>query len=180
MDYNRLVSLSNYRKQYFGRGVFAEIYFSDEGILVLTRMHDDYHDIGLAMLVDEQTSALKSIDACFNRIPYPVCEQTRNELNSLKGMKLNEKGVLREIKKRIDRKRGCTHLFEMLEASLRALFVARNSKDVVFPPTLTREEVRQLRIDHPSLVNTCLAFNEQGRDEKILSAAKKKLKEAKR
>ena len=48
----------------FGRIVKCEMYKLDEGkILALTRMHDDYHDLNLALLLDD---AYRIVEISYN------------------------------------------------------------------------------------------------------------------
>lgn len=184
MDYEAIRGLAKHHKQFFGRTVTCEMYKVEEGrILALTHMHDDYHDMDLAILLDESYRIVE-IAGRMERIPYPCCETKPLEmLSALKGVGVLERGGLAKVKERIPRKLGCTHLYEMLGSTFRAIFVGSYSllggkwEDIL---SLDLEENRQLGIRSPVLADSCFAFHSESADEEVLSRARGKVEEAKR
>jgi len=184
MDYEAITSLAKHHKQVFGRIVKCEMYKIEEGrMLALSRMHDDYHDMNLAILLDDGFR-IEEIGGKMERIPYPCCEKKPMEmLSALKGIAVLERGGLRKVKERIPRTLGCTHVYEMIESTFRAIFVGSYSihgqkwEGVL---DLDLEENRQLGLQSPALVDTCYAFNRESVDEEILARARRKTEEAKK
>lgn len=184
MDFETIKSLAKHHKQVFGRIVKCEMYNLEDGrLLALSRMHDDYHDMNLAMLLDD-AYRIREIAAKMDRIPYPQCEKVPIEmLGALKGIGVLERGGLRAVRERIPRNMGCTHLYEMIESTFRAVFVGsysiigRKWEGVL---ALDMDENRQLGIKSPILADTCYAFNTRSLDEEVLARARAKVEEAKR
>jgi hypothetical protein len=182
MDYEGITGLAKHHKQVFGRIVKCEMYQLEEGkILALTRMHDDYHDMNLAILLDG-SYRIEEIGGKMDRIPYPCCEEKPLAmLSNLTGISVLERGGLKKVKERIPRNAGCSHVYEMIESTFRAIFVGsysivdRNWNGVL---TLDLEENRQLTLASPILADTCYAFNRESADDGILQRALRKVEEA--
>ncbi len=182
MKYEELKNLAKHHKQVFGRIVDCEMYKLEEGrILALARMHDDYHDIHLAILLSE-TYRIEEIAGKMDRIPYPCCEDKPLEmLGNLRGIDVLARGGLKKVKERIPRNQGCTHVYEMIESTFRSIYVGsysivdRKWEGVL---SLDMEENRQLALHSPNLTDTCYAFNRASADEAVLKQARKKVEEA--
>jgi len=184
MDYEAIKSLAKHHKQVFGRIVKCEMYkLEGEKILALTRMHDDYHDMNLAILLDG-SYRIEKIAGKMDRIPYPCCEEKPLAmLSELVGIAVLERGGLKKVKERIPREAGCSHVYEMIESTFRAIFVGsysiidQNWNGVL---SLDLEEHRQLGIRSPILADTCYAFHRESADEEIVRSALRKVGEAHR
>ena len=184
MDFEAITALAKHHKQMFGRIVKCEMYKLEDGrLLAITRLHDDYHDINLGIVLSG-AYAIEEIAAKMDRIPYPCCEGKPLEmLSALTGIAVLERGVMRKVKDRIPRNQGCTHLLEMIEASFRAIFVGSYSilhhgwEGVL---ELDLEENRQLGIQSPVLADTCYAFHRASADPETLERARKKVGDAHR
>jgi hypothetical protein len=172
MDYEAIKELAKHHKQVFGRIILA-----------LTRMHDDYHDMNLAILLND-SYAIEEIAGKMDRIPYPCCEEKPlSLLATLQGISVLTRGGLKKVKERIPRNAGCTHVYEMIESTFRAIFVGSyrivdQSWDGVL--SLDLEEHRQMSLHMPVLADTCYAFHRASADEKMLKRALEKVEEAKR
>ena len=184
MDYEAIKNLAKHHKQVFGRIVKCEMYkLEGEKILALTRMHDDYHDMNLALLLDS-SYRIEKIAGKMDRIPYPCCEEKPLAmLSELVGIAVLERGGLKKVKERIPREAGCSHVYEMIESTFRAIFVGsysiidQNWNGVL---SLDLEEHRQLGIRSPILADTCYAFHRESADEEIVRSALRKVGEAHR
>ncbi len=184
MDFEAIKSLAKHHKQVFGRIVKCEMYqLEGKKVLAITRMHDDYHDMNLAILLDEQYR-IEEVGGTMDRIPYPRCETRPLEvLSALKGLGILERGGLAEVKRRIPRNEGCTHIYEMIEATFRSVFVGMYSihgqkwEGIL---SLDMEENRQIGLDSPLLRNTCYGFHADSADAEVLARAQRKVEEAKR
>jgi hypothetical protein len=182
MDYDAITALAKHHKQVFGRIVKCEMYRLEGGkMLALSRMHDDYHDMNLAILLDENFH-IEEIGGKMDRIPYPCCERKPLEmLASLAGIGVLERGGLKRVKERIPRNLGCTHIYEMIESTFRAIFVGSYSihgqkwEGVL---SLDLEENRQLALQSPVLADTCHAFHRDSVDDEVVARARRKVEEA--
>lgn len=182
MNYEAIRSLAKHHKQVFGRIVNCEMYKLEKGkVLTLAQMHDDYHDIHLAILLSD-AYRVEEIAGKMDRIPYPCCEEKPLEmLGNLKGIEVLARGGLKKVKERIPRNLGCTHIYEMIESTFRAIYVGsysivdRKWEGVL---TLDMEENRQLALHSPNLTDTCYAFNRASSDEEVLQRAREKVEEA--
>ena len=158
-------------------------YGEEAKVLALTRMHDDYHDMSLAILLDSDYR-IEEIAGRMDRIPYPCCETRPLEmLSALKGIEVLARGGLKTVKERIPRNQGCTHVYEMIESTFRAIFVGSYSihgqkwQGVL---ELDPEENRQLGLQSPVLADTCYAFHRDSVDPEVLARARKKVEEARK
>lgn len=183
-EFKDLKGLAKHHKQVFGRIVKCEMYKLETGeILALTRMHDDYHDMNLAVLLDDGYR-IEEIAGRMDRIPYSCCEKRPLELlSTLAGIGVLERGGLKKVKERIPRNMGCTHVYEMIESTFRAIFVGsysivgRKWEGIL---DLDMEENRQLGIRSPILSDTCYAFNMASANEEVRRNALRKIERAKR
>ena len=184
MNYDAITGLAKHHKQVFGRIVNCEMYKLEDGkLLALSRMHDDFHDMNLAILLDDEYR-ISEIGGKMDRIPHPCCEKKPLEmLSSLKGIGVLERGSLKEVKARIPRNLGCTHVYEMIESTFRAVFVGSYRihglkwEGVL---ALDPEENRQLGLQSPVLADTCYAFHRDSVVQEVLDRARKKVEEARK
>lgn len=174
--YEKLKAQARFVRSNFVRDIKSEVIALNDGeILVLTRLLDEHHDMTVAMLIDENLT-IQDFGVRMERIPYPVCFDAEEAYEELKGLFVFQRGIIKEIRKRVDRTAGCTHISELIEASLRALFAGLYSvrRKVDLSKILSREEFRQLNIGRPFLVDTCRAFRKIDEEqEQILIAADK-------
>lgn len=184
MTYEEIKGLAKHHKQAFGRIVKCEMYRLEEGrSLALARMHDDFHDMNLAILLDDRYR-IEKIAGTMDRIPYPRCEEgPLAMLGRLEGVGILEPGALKSVKERIPRNMGCTHVYEMLESTFRAIFVGFyriNGQKWEGILSLDMEENRQLGLQSPMLADTCYTFHRDSADAEVLARARKKVDEAKK
>ena len=184
MNHDAITGLAKHHKQVFGRIVNCEMYKLEDGkMLALSRMHDDFHDMNLAILLDD-LFRIEEIGGKMDRIPYPCCEKKPLEmLSSLKGIGVLERGSLKKVKERIPRNLGCTHVYEMIESTFRAIFVGSYSihgKKWEGVLQLDPEENRQLGLQSPVLADTCYAFHRDSIDREVLARARKKVEDARK
>lgn len=184
MDYKTLRDLAKHHKQTFGRIVKNEIYKLKDGrVLAVTRLHDDYHDMDLAVLLSV-SFRIEEIAGRMDRIPYPCCETKPLEvLSNLKGISVMERGGMKKVRERIPRNLGCTHVYEMVESTFRAIFVGSHS--IIYGEweallDLCPEEHRQLGLASPVLAESCFAFNGESSDPEVLRRAQEKIAEVQR
>lgn len=182
MNYKELKSLAKHQTQSFGRIVKCEMYILEDGFLAVTGMHDDFHDINLAVYLDDRYT-VKDIAADMERIPYPACEVVPPEsLKKLISLPVFEKGVMKSVREIVPRKEGCTHLYEMIESTFRSIFVGLyNIMGAEYEGALELdpEEERQHHMSSPILRDTCYAFSSESEDLQVLASALAKVRDAK-
>jgi hypothetical protein len=184
MDYKAIRDLAKHHKQTFGRIVKNEMYKLKDGrVLAVTRLHDDYHDMDLAILLSD-SFRIEEIAGRMDRIPYPCCETNPLEmLSKLKGIGVLERGGMKQVRERIPRNLGCTHVYEMVESAFRSIFVGSYSllhQDWEEVLDLNFEEHRQLGVQSPIFAGSCYAFNIETADPEAFGRAQKKIEEAQR
>lgn len=169
--YTELVDMARHEKQSFARQISTSIYQVEKGILVTAILQDTWHDMRMAILVDPEKREIADIEAAMLRYPFHVCPEAPESYRRLKGLKLFEPGTLKRIHEIIPRREGCTHLYFVLEACLRALFIggARSGRkeDSVYERAewekLTNEQRRQKNMENPMLGGSCISFSQPPR-----------------
>jgi hypothetical protein len=156
----------------FSRNISCKVYGLNGGALAVSRFADQFHDISLALQVDGKTFCILDAQASMDKVPYAVCRETLPKLGNLKGLSIYHRAVNREVRRRISRKEGCTHFFELIEFTLASLFSGAPMAGVngeKSPPPIKNidpEEHRQKQKNNPWLQNTCLAFKiEKGNED---------------
>jgi len=183
MTYNEILEKIRHSQQKMNRTLSTDIFTIDSGkrIVTICKMHDDYHDIELAMIFRKLSFKIEDIAANMSRTPYSICLNTPKPYKDIIGISAFEKGVLKKIKSIVKRNIGCTHITEMIEVSFRALFASlENLEGSLFASGVSAEEHRQLVIGFPGMLNTCAAFDDKDKDPELLDSARKKLIEYKK
>ncbi len=159
-----LKSLSLFEQQTFHRTVSTEVYLTQEGALSICKLHDNYHDMELAVLVDQETYVIKDIAVTMNRHPFETCPESHESYKRLIGLRVMGGGVLHMIHQLIPRVDGCTHLYTALEASLRALFIGAGYEEIRGRANLvTRAEHQEILRQMIYTRDTCVSFRNDGR-----------------
>jgi hypothetical protein len=174
--FENLIAQARHNRQKLGRSISTEIYRPEGGLLAITKMHDDFHDLQLALKVDAGTLVLEDLAIRMERIPYKACVQAIPSFEKLKGVRLVERGITRSIRKLVGRPLGCTHIFEMLDICLSTIF-AEAGLEAVHPilEGLEIDERQQMAILNPFFTDTCVAFSRAALDPAISAAAQKKV-----
>lgn len=179
-SFGELRELARHRRVSFVRDIHSEVTaLADGRVLVVTRLLDEYHDMSTAMLVDAGMTIL-DFGAVMERMPYPVCPEAERAYDGIIGLSVFQRGILRAIRERVERTSGCTHLTELIEASIRALFAGlyniRREHDL--HQFLDMEEIRQLNLTRPVLGDTCRSFRRADQDDARIDVALDKLRRA--
>jgi len=183
MTYEDILEKVKNSQQKMNRALTVDIFTTDNNKKVVTicKMHDDYHDLELAIIFRKGSFKIEEIAPRMLRTPYSVCLMATEPYKKLIGISAFERGVLKKIKEIIKRNIGCTHITEMIEVSFRALFASLENLDgSLFDTGVSSEEHRQLVMSLPGMSNTCKAFNEDDKDIELLKSAREKLLKAKR
>lgn len=178
--FDELKARARHTRHNFVRDIRSEVTSLDNNqILIVTRLLDEYHDLSVAMVLDAEL-CIAEIACKAERMPYPTCEESEGAYDSLIGLNVYQRGILREIRSRVEREAGCTHFTELIEASLRALFAGlynvRRSVDI--ENLITIEQRRQLNIRRPMLAGTCRSFRKSDRNDGEFEVAIERIREA--
>jgi len=159
-----LKKLALFQRQTFHRVVSTEVYLTEEGALSICKLHDNYHDMETAMLVDRGTYEIKDIATVMNRYPFESCVYSWDSYKRLIGLKVMGGGVLHKVHELIPRVDGCSHLYTALEACLRALFIGAGYEEMQRNPSFqTRSERQDFLRQLPLTKDTCVSFRTDGR-----------------
>jgi len=164
LNFEKLTDRAKNAENVFNRDISCKVYRAENGVLSISRLVDQFHDITLAMLIDPTGFTVTEAFVKMERVPYEVCRKTADGIKNIKGLFILHPAVNREMRRKIKRKDGCTHLFELLEFTLQTLFTGGpraglNGEDLVkVDKELQPEEHRLLQMTNPRLKNTCLAF----------------------
>ncbi len=148
----------------FKRILSCSVHVTDKGAITLSRLTDRFHDIELAMLIELENYTIAEAQVKMEKVPYDICRETMEGAKKLVGIFIFHPAVVREVRKRIKRKDGCTHLFELIEFTLQTLFSGgpaaglNSDHNPESAEELPPEEHRHLGINNPRLRNTCRAF----------------------
>jgi hypothetical protein len=184
MNYEAIRDTAKRGKRDFIRIIENEIYKLEGGrVLAVSKMNDKYHDMEIAVLLS-CSFHIEEIAGRMARTPYPCCETSPLEMLSLlKGIAVMESGAMKQVRERIPRNKGCTHIYEMIESSFRAIFAG--SHDILYGNweeliDINPDEHRQLGIHAPVLAGSCHAFDALATDPETFERAWKKFLEAQR
>ncbi len=163
----KLIESAGDAKEGFRRDLKCSVYPNEKGAVTVSRLTDMYHELTLALEIDSSDFTISETGVKMDRVPYPVCKETAREIENLKGLPIFHPTVNREVRRRIKRHDGCTHLFELIEFTLQTLFSGGSAaglnggQAVQTEQELHPEEHRQLQISNPRLKNTCRAFKSE-------------------
>lgn len=171
------IRIAEESREVFSRNIACKVYAVAEGARAVARFTDQFHDITLTLLIDRKTFRVLEAQATMEQIPYEVCRETLAGLENLKGMMIYSRAVNREVRRRIPRREGCTHLFEIIEFTLASLFSGAplaGLRTTETPQTAggeNPEKHRRKQQKNPWLKNTCHAFvceeNSNNNDESV-------------
>jgi len=163
-DFENLINGAMDARETFGRDLRCKIYRADGGVLAISRLVDRFHDIELTVFVDRSNFKITQARVKMEKVPYEICKETMSGVENLCDLFIFHPAINREVRRRIKRKDGCTHLFELIEFTFQSLFSGGplaglgNDETVDSKSDLPAEEHRRLQAGNPRLHNTCRAF----------------------
>lgn len=126
------------------------------------------HGMWLRMTVDDQMT-IQACEAATDYAPYTVCPQAAPNFARLAGLRIG-RGFLKLAAERVGGTLGCTHLRELLQQMATTAFQtigpARAQREMPARGAINAAELDRRTSDQfggpKSLVNTCLAYAEDG------------------
>ena len=96
----------------------------ENNVLEITaHLKDNFHDIKTVIEFDPASKTIVNASAEMITVPFDLCLEVIPKMKGLVGLQV-QKGVHRLVQKEVGGIRGCSHLFDLVMDSLKALFQA--------------------------------------------------------
>jgi len=116
------------------------------------------HHMSMRLLVNCSNLSIEDIDVELASVPERECLETKDCLDSIKGLTIT-RGFTAKVKKLAGGRKGCTHLMELLSvmapAAFQGLIAYRAQKPSAFDPERAKRVLK-------SLVDTCRTWTDDG------------------
>jgi hypothetical protein len=144
----------------FQRSIHSNVKQIDGGrILVASSLLDLEHSLHLELVVRTADRTIESAKATMSKTPLTRCLRGVDGIPGLAGMAI-DRGVLREIHRRVGGPRGCAHLVELLDNAVRLISMILIGNSLSYwsdlKARMTEEEI--VAEGRKKLKNTCLVF----------------------
>ena len=143
----------------FQRSIHSNVKQVDaDRMLVTSSLLDLEHSLHLELVVRLADRTIESAKATMNKTPLTRCSRGIDGILGLAGMVI-DRGVLREIHRRVGGPRGCAHLVELLDNSVRLISMILIGNSLNYWGDLKRMSEEEIIADgRTQLKNTCLVF----------------------
>ncbi|MHB8834393.1 MAG: DUF2889 domain-containing protein [Candidatus Methylomirabilia bacterium] len=147
----------------FQRSIHSNVKRIDDGrILVTSSLLDLEHSLHLELVVRLANRTIESAKASMSKTPLTRCSKGVDVIPKLVGMVV-DRGVLREIHRRVGGPRGCAHLVELLDNAVRLISMILIGNSLNYwgdlKEKMTEEEI--IAEGRTKLKNTCLVFADE-------------------
>jgi hypothetical protein len=147
----------------FQRSIHSNVKQIDGGrLLVASSLLDLEHSLHLELVVRTADRTIESATAAMSKTPLARCSRGVEGIPGLAGMVV-DRGVLREIHRRVGGPRGCAHLVELLDNAVRLVSMILIGDSLNYwsdlKARLTEEEI--VAEGRKRLKNTCLVFADE-------------------
>lgn len=147
----------------FQRSIHSNVKQIDEGrLLVQSSLLDLEHSLHLELVVRMADRTIESAKATMSKTPLTRCVKGTEGIRWLAGVSI-DRGVLREIHRRVGGPRGCAHLVELVENAVRLVSMILIGNSLTYwselKGKLTEEEI--VAEGRRKLKNTCLVFADE-------------------
>jgi len=147
----------------FQRSIHSNVKKIDGGrLLVTSSLLDLEHSLHLELTVRVADRTIEAAGASMSKTPLARCLKGVEGIPGLAGIVI-ERGVLREIHRRVGGPRGCAHIVELLENAVRLVSMILIGDSLTYWSDLkgrmTEEEI--VAEGRKKLKNTCLVFAEE-------------------
>jgi hypothetical protein len=149
----------------FQRSIHSNVKQIDGGrILVASSLLDLEHSLHLELVVRTLDRTIESATAAMSKTPLTRCSRGVEGIPNLAGMVI-DRGVLREIHRRVGGPRGCAHLVELLDNAVRLVSMILIGDSLNYwsdlKARMTEKEI--VAEGRKKLKNTCLVFADEER-----------------
>jgi hypothetical protein len=147
----------------FQRSIHSNVKQIDASrILVTSSLLDLEHSLHLELVVRITDRTIESAKATMSKTPLSRCSSGVDGIPALAGIVV-DRGVLREIHRRVGGPRGCAHLVELLDNAVRLISMILIGNSLNYWGDLkSRMTEEQIIADgRTRLKNTCLVFADE-------------------
>lgn len=134
----------------------------DDHLLVTSSLLDLAHSFHLELRVRLSDGTIESAKASMSKVPLSRCVKGIEAIPSLAGLAI-DRGVLKEVHRRVGGARGCAHMEELLADAIRLISMILIGKSVDYwselKQHLTEEEI--IAEGRAKLRNSCLVFADE-------------------
>ena len=144
----------------FQRSIHSNVKKIDGGrLLVTSSLLDLEHSLHLELIVRTADRTIESAKATMSKTPLTRCSRGVDGIPGLAGIVV-DRGVLREIHRRVGGPRGCAHIVELLENAVRlvSMILIGNSLSYWSDLKARMSEEEIIAEGRRKLKNTCLVF----------------------
>lgn len=147
----------------FQRSIHSNVKQIEGGrLLVASSLLDLEHSLHLELVVRIDDQTIESAKATMSKTPLSRCARGVDGIPGLAGMAV-DRGVLREIHRKVGGPRGCAHLVELLDNAVRLISMILIGKSMTYwsdlKDRMTEEEI--VAEGRKQLKNTCLVFADE-------------------
>lgn len=147
----------------FQRSIHSNVKQINDGrILVTSSLLDLEHSLHLELVVRMADRTIESAKASMSKTPLTRCSKGADGIAKLVGMVI-DRGVLREIHRRVGGARGCAHLVELLDNAVRLISMILIGSSLNYwgdlKERMTEDEI--IAEGRAKLKNTCLVFADE-------------------
>jgi len=149
----------------FQRSIHSNVKQIDRGrLLVQSSLLDLEHSLHLELVVRTADRTIESAKATMSKTPLTRCARGVDGIPGLAGVAI-DRGVLREIHRRVGGPRGCAHLVELLDNAVRLVSMILIGESLSYwselKAHLSEDEI--VAEGRKRLKNTCLVFADEER-----------------
>ena len=147
----------------FQRSIHSNVKRIDDGrILVTSSLLDLEHSLHLELVVRMADRTIESAKASMSKTPLTRCSKGIDGIPGLAGIVI-DRGVLREIHRRVGGPRGCAHLVVLLDNAVRLISMILIGNSLNYwgdlKERMTEEEI--VADGRTRMKNTCLVFADE-------------------
>lgn len=147
----------------FQRSIHSNVKQLDAGrLLVTSSLLDLEHSLHLELVVRVADRTIEAARATMSKTPLARCSRGVDGIPGLAGVAI-DRGVLREIHRRVGGPRGCAHLVELLDNAVRLVSMILIGDSLSYWSELkgrmSEEEI--VAEGRRKLKNTCLVFADE-------------------
>ena len=147
----------------FQRSIHSNVkQLDDDHLLVTSSLLDLEHSFHLELTVRISSRTIEVAKASMSKVPLSRCCKGVEGIPALAGLPI-DRGVIREIHKRLGGPRGCAHMVELLADALRLISMILIGHSVNYWDSLktSKTEEQLIAESMDKLRNTCLVFAEE-------------------
>ncbi|GAB4438631.1 MAG: hypothetical protein OHK0040_10100 [bacterium] len=135
--------------------------YNGKEIIILSQLSDFAHIFEVKLKIDLKTKKIIEANGAYHKTPYSICNDTLPLVSKLEGLTVKQ-GILKEIAHLLSGKRGCVHLFELVENAVKLASTILIGKHINYFSKEFQKlpDDEKIRKSKGYLKNTCLAYSD--------------------